>query len=131
MIFGPLFEAMVDSMSVRFKNARAEKMPLNIRIQWNAGTACGSECVLKTLACPGLRVGPSKFMGNSTRVISEEKFTAAMPQALQRRHWVECRLCSCVALRGFALRGLGDVRGFPFCGGKKGLRLPLAVEKGV
>ena len=38
---------------------------------------------------------------------------------------------SCVALRGFALRGLGDVRGFPFCGGKKGLRLPLAVEKGV
>ena len=26
-------------------------MPLNIRIQWNAGTACVSECVLKTLAC--------------------------------------------------------------------------------
>ena len=35
-------------------------MPLNIRIQWNAGTACVSECVLKTLACRGLRVGPSK-----------------------------------------------------------------------
>ena len=34
-------------------------MPLNIRIQWNAGTACVSECVLKTLACWGLRVGPS------------------------------------------------------------------------
>ena len=26
-------------------------MPLNIRIQRNAGTACVSECVLKTLAC--------------------------------------------------------------------------------
>ena len=32
----------------------------SIRIQWNAGTACVSECVLKTLACRGLRVGPSK-----------------------------------------------------------------------
>ena len=31
-------------------------MPLDIRIQWNAGTAC----VLKTLACRGLHVGPSK-----------------------------------------------------------------------
>ena len=51
---------MVDSVSVRFKNARVEKMLLNIRIQWNAGTACASECVLKTLACRGLRVGPSK-----------------------------------------------------------------------
>ena len=30
-------------------------------IQWNAGTACGSECVLKTLACRGLRVGVSGF----------------------------------------------------------------------
>ena len=36
-------------------------MPLNIRIQWNAGTACVSECVLKTLACRGLRVDPSKL----------------------------------------------------------------------
>ena len=45
---------------------------------------------------------------------------------VKRKH-----LESCVALRGFALRGLGHVRGFPFCGGKKGLRLPLAVEKGV
>ena len=48
-------------MSVRFKNARVEKLPLNIRIQWIAGTACVSECVLKTLACRGLRVGPSKY----------------------------------------------------------------------
>ena len=52
---------MVDSVSVRFKNSRVEKMLLNIRIQWNAGTACVSECVLKTLACRGLHVGPSKF----------------------------------------------------------------------
>ena len=42
---------MVDSVSVRFKNARVEKMLLNIRIQWNVGTECVSECVLKTLAC--------------------------------------------------------------------------------
>ena len=34
-------------MSVRFKNARVEKMPLNIRLQWNAGTACVPECMLK------------------------------------------------------------------------------------
>ena len=36
-------------------------MPLNIRILWNAGTPCVSECVLKTLACRGLPVGPSKL----------------------------------------------------------------------
>ena len=30
-----------------FKNARVKKMPLSIRIQWNARTACVSECVLK------------------------------------------------------------------------------------
>ena len=36
------------------------RMPLNIRMQWNVGTACVSECLLKTLACRGLRVGPSK-----------------------------------------------------------------------
>ena len=48
-------------MSVRFKNASvSKKILLNIRIQWNAGTAYMSECVLKTLACRGLRVGPSK-----------------------------------------------------------------------
>ena len=39
-----------------------KRMPLNIRIQWNAGTACVSECVLKTLASRGLRVGPSKTL---------------------------------------------------------------------
>ena len=54
-------------MSVRFKNASvSEKCLLNIRIQWNAGTACVSECVLKTLACRGLRIGPFKF---STRFL--------------------------------------------------------------
>ena len=40
-------------------------MPLNIRMQWNAGTACVSHCVLKTLACRGLRVGPSEKVGHS------------------------------------------------------------------
>ena len=53
---------MVDSVSVRFRNASvSKKMPLNIRTQWNAGTACVSDCVLKTPACRGLRVGPSKY----------------------------------------------------------------------
>ena len=52
--------AVVDSVSVRCKNARVEKMPLNIRRHWNAGTACVSECVPKALACQGLRVGPSR-----------------------------------------------------------------------
>ena len=51
---------MVDSVSLRFQNARVKKMSLNIRMQWNAGTACVSECVLKTLACRGLRVGKSE-----------------------------------------------------------------------
>ena len=49
-------------MSVRSKNARVKQMLLNIRIRWNAGTACVSESVLKTLACRGLRVGPSKLL---------------------------------------------------------------------
>ena len=61
---------MVDSVSVRFKNARVEKMPLNIRIQWNAGAACVPECVLKTLACRGLRVGPSKLQRG--QIVSHE-----------------------------------------------------------
>ena len=53
---------MVDSLSVRFKNASVfKKTHFYIRIQWHAGTACVSECVLKTLACRGLRVGPSKL----------------------------------------------------------------------
>ena len=67
---------MVDSVSARFKNARFEKVPLNIRIQWNAGTACVSECVLKTLACRGLRVGPSK--GIAAKIIT----TTAFPQKM-------------------------------------------------
>ena len=54
---------MVDSVSVRFKNASVSKSAFkHDRILWNAGTACVSECVLKTLACRGLRVGPSKIM---------------------------------------------------------------------
>ena len=55
-----------------FKKARVEKIPLNIRIQWNARAACVSECVLKTLAGRGLRVGPSKFNSAQTRCIVEK-----------------------------------------------------------
>ena len=40
------------------------------RIQWNAGTACVSECVLKALACRGLRVGPSKLRSFLTFTIA-------------------------------------------------------------
>ena len=71
--FLDLFQAMVDSVSARFKNARVEKMPLNICIQWNAGTACVSECVPKTLACQGLRVGPSK---SRTPFLLSRRFSA-------------------------------------------------------
>ena len=54
---------MVDSVLVRLKNASVSKKACkHNRIQWNAGTACVSECVLKTLACRALRVGPSKFI---------------------------------------------------------------------
>ena len=46
-------------MSVRFKNARrVEKMPLNIRIQLNAGTACVLECVLKNASVSGFACRP-------------------------------------------------------------------------
>ena len=60
--FLDLFKSMVDSVSVRFKNARVENKPLNIRIQWNAGTAWVSECGLKTLACRDLSVSPLERM---------------------------------------------------------------------
>ena len=79
---------MVDSVSARFKNARVEKMLLNIRIQWNAGTACVSECVLKTLACRGLRVGPSKgrvscgLWGNTSKDWCHACQFGAHPQGL-------------------------------------------------
>ena len=77
---------MVDSVSVRFKNARVEKMPLNIRIQWNAGTACVSECVLKTLACRGLRVGPSKCRVMLNRCVRAhyDRPSVAIPPACYR-----------------------------------------------
>ena len=61
MVIGPLLSNGRQRVGA-FKNASvSKKMPLNIRIQWNAGTACVSKCVLKTLACRGLRVGPSKI----------------------------------------------------------------------
>ena len=51
------------SASVHKKNASvSKKMFVNVRVQWNAGTACVSECVLKTPACRGLRVSPSKSL---------------------------------------------------------------------
>ena len=46
-----------DSVSVRFKDARVEKMPLNIRIQRNAGTACVRA---KNASVSGFACRPSK-----------------------------------------------------------------------
>ena len=56
-------------------------MPLNIRIQWNAGTACVSECVLKTLACRGLRVGRGK---SSSKGVKVAEFAAGTVSATTR-----------------------------------------------
>ena len=69
-------------MSVRLKNARVEKMPVNIRIQWNAGTACVSECVLKTLACRGLRVSPSKLESVRNCLPTETSFSELISENL-------------------------------------------------
>ena len=41
-----------------FKNARVEKMPLNIRVQWNVGIALVSECVLKNASVSGFACRP-------------------------------------------------------------------------
>ena len=66
-------------------------MPLNICIQWNVGPACVSECVLKTLACRGLRVGPSKDGARSliTREMeagAEEESEHKQRAASKKRH---------------------------------------------
>ena len=61
MVFGPLLSYGRQRVGAFSKRQRVEKMPLNIRIQWNAGTAGVSERVLKTLACRGLRVSPPKI----------------------------------------------------------------------
>ena len=53
---------------MRFKSPSvSKKMHLNIRLQWNAGTVCVSECVLKTLACRGLRC-LRNVCGNSAEI---------------------------------------------------------------
>ena len=57
MVFGPLLSNGRQRVGA-FKNARVEKVPLNIRIQWHAGAACVSEGVLKTLACRGFACRP-------------------------------------------------------------------------
>ena len=52
-------------------------MPLNIRIQRNAGTACVSECVLETLACRGLCVGVSALLKGLLEATVEAPFSGA------------------------------------------------------
>ena len=56
--FGPLLSNVRQPVGA-FKKRTCQKMLLNIPMQCNAGTACVSECVLKTLLCRGLRVRPS------------------------------------------------------------------------
>ena len=66
------FRALVDSVSVHYKKKLACRKNAfkHIRIQWNAGTACMSERVLKTFACRGLRtVGPSKFRTSRSLIV--------------------------------------------------------------
>ena len=60
---------MVDSVAVRFKKCVCRKNAFNKHSY--AGTACVSECVLKTLACQGLRVSPSKFLRGVTWIFWE------------------------------------------------------------
>ena len=53
-----LLQALIESLSVRLKNARVEKMPLNICIRWNAGTACLSESRAKDASASGFACRP-------------------------------------------------------------------------
>ena len=56
-----MLQALVDSVSVRFKKLACRKVSFNIHMQSDEGNACVSaECVLKTLMCPDLGVGSSK-----------------------------------------------------------------------
>ena len=91
--------ALVDSVSVRLKNARVEKMPLDIRTQWNAGTACVSGMRAKALACWGLRLGPSKFRAE----FCPRTFSPPMLQFLFIFCFVAslvcCFLCTCIHAR--------------------------------
>ena len=62
MVFGPLLSNGRQRVGGVSKT-RVSKKCLKQKIfvySGNAGTACVLECVLKTLACRGLRVGPSK-----------------------------------------------------------------------
>ena len=54
MVFGPPLSNGRQRVGAFKKIASvSKKCFLNIRIQWNVGTDCVSECVLKTLACRG------------------------------------------------------------------------------
>ena len=61
MVLGPLLSNSRQRVGA-FLNANVSNKTRN------AGTACVLECVLKTLACLGLRVGRSKF---SNRALAE------------------------------------------------------------
>ena len=61
-------------VSVRFKHARVEKMPLNIPRQWSAGTTCVSECPPKTLACPGCVSAPLSATATRDKMCTTQLF---------------------------------------------------------
>ena len=76
---------------------------------------------------------PSTRPGVSVTGVTEKLFMCQMFMCLvwPLQSLATISLKPWVALRGFSLRGFWDVRGFPFRGGKKDLRLPLAMAKRV
>ena len=60
MVFRPLLSNGRSRVGAIKKRTCRRNALKHSYLQWNAGTACVSECVLKTPACRGLQVGPSK-----------------------------------------------------------------------
>ena len=102
MVFGALLSNGRQRVGA-FKKLAFRKMPLNIRIQWNVGTACVSECVLKTsLACRGLRVGPSKLRAHA-HTLSGKAFTFFLLRTLQNNYPAHLVTACCALLRDHTL----------------------------
>ena len=74
---------MVDSMSVRFKNASVSKKCLQTFVysRMREPLACRSASAKNAMACRGLRVGPSKF-GNDTVAVAMRLVIASRSHSL-------------------------------------------------
>ena len=66
MVFGLLLSNGRQRVGAFKKRACPKNAFKHNRIQWNAGTACVSECVLKRCGVSGLRVGPSKAITHAS-----------------------------------------------------------------